>query len=350
MASSPAPGGAAVDVEDAETYRGDDRSVHGHEHGHEHAEEDEHHEHAATQQVNEDLPEQAQYIMLHRCRGTGKELAALDIEVPYLIDASGSSTAKIIGRNADINIFDEKRAPDKQLISKTHAKFESKQSGMYISNLGMTGTLVDGKLLKTDEQVLLKHGTTITLGRDNIAPGQMLPYDGMKFRVAFPDGAGSIGKGRHNKNKNSRAAADPPSYIHILDERARAMASEVSAVTQGLLAALQRSETLDQVRGATGTAVNELTGIAQRASKKHKQEKRAAGGYQAKGPAAGAATGEAQQQRGARANERRGQDYQSKRRPKGQVRGTAHKRKVASKLKGIDKGKKKGKGGGRRAA
>ena len=109
MASSPAPGCAAVDVEDAETYRGDARSVHGHHGRHEQAEEDEHHEHAATQQVNEDLPEQAQYIMLHRCRGTGKELDALDIELPYFIDANGSSTAKIIGRNADINIFELRR-------------------------------------------------------------------------------------------------------------------------------------------------------------------------------------------------------------------------------------------------
>ena len=25
-----------------------------------------------------------------------------------------------------------------------------------------------------------------------MAPGQMLPYEGIKFRVAFPDGAGSI--------------------------------------------------------------------------------------------------------------------------------------------------------------
>ena len=32
------------------------------------------------------------------------------------------------------------------------------------------------------------------------------------------------------------------------------------------------------------------------------------------------------------------------------MRSTAHKRKVASKLKGIDTGKKKGKGGGREAA
>ena len=37
---------------------------------HEHAEEA---EHAATQQVNEELPEEAQHIMLHRIRGKSKE-------------------------------------------------------------------------------------------------------------------------------------------------------------------------------------------------------------------------------------------------------------------------------------
>ena len=346
MAASPAAAGAAVDVEDAETYRGDDRSVHGHDYDHEHAEEA---EHAATQQVNEELPEEAQHIMLHRIRGPGKELDALSIKVPYGMDADGSWLVKTIGRNADIKIYDKMRDAGKQLISKTHAEFESKLSGMYISNKGLTGTLVNGRLLEPNQQVLLSHGNTITFGRDNAAPGQMLPYDGMKFTVAFPDGPNSIGTGRHSKNKNARAATDPPSYVHILDERARAMASEVSVVTQRLLAALQRSQTLDQVRGAAGTAVNELTGIAQRASKAHKREKRAAGGYHAKGPAAGEETREAQQQRRARADERRRKEYHSKRRPKGHVHNTANKRKNASELKGIAKGKRKGKGGGRRA-
>ena len=347
MAASPAAAAAAVDVEDAETYRGDDHSVHGHDGDHEHAGEA---EDAATQQVNEDLPEEAQHIILNKVRGPGRELDAMSLKIPYGMNENGSWLVKTVGRNADIKIFDQMRDVGKQLVSKTHAEFESKQSGMYVSNKVLTGTLFNGWLLEPDEQVLLSHGNTITFGRDNAAPGQMLPYDGMKFTVAFPDGPNSIGKGRHSKNKKARAVTDPPSYIHILDEHARAMAAEVSVVTQRLLAALQRSQTLDQVRGATGTAVNELTGIAQRASKTHKREKRDAGGYHAKGPAAGEATREVQRQRGARGDERRGKDYQSKRRPKGHVRNTANKRKFASEFKGITKGKRKGKGGGRRAA
>ena len=59
-------------------------------------------------------------------------------------------------------------------------------------------------------------------------------------------------------------------------------------------------------------------------------------------------TAAAQRERGARANEQRGQKFQSKRRPAGHVRNTAHKRDTASKLSGINKGKRKGKGGGRR--
>ena len=299
--------------------------------------------------MNEELPEESQHIILNRVRGKSKELDALSIKIPYGMDGNGAWLVKTVGRKADFKIFDEKRDREKQLVSREHAVFESKQSGMYISNKGTTGTLLNDRLLGPAEQVLLSHGNTITFGRDNTAPGQMLPYDGMRFTVAFPDGPNSIGKGRHSKNKGARAAADPPGYIHILDERARAMASEVSVVTQRLLAALQRSQTLDQVRGATGTAVNELTGIAQRASKAHKREKRAAGSYRAKGPAAGEETREAQRQRGAHADERRRNDYQSKRRPKGHVRNTANKRNYASELKGIAKGKRKGKGGGRRA-
>jgi hypothetical protein len=64
----------------------------------------------------------------------------------------------------------------------------------------------------------------------------------------------------------------------------------------------------------------------------------------------GEATREAQRQRGARGDERRGKDYQLKRRPKGHERNTANKRKFASEFKGITTGKRKGKGGGRRAA
>ena len=63
---------------------------------------------------------------------------------------------------------------------------------------------------------------------------------------------------------------------------------------------------------------------------------------------AGASTAAAQRERGARANEQRGKKFQSKRRPAGHVRNTAHKRDTASKLSGINKGKRKGKGGGRR--
>ena len=64
---------------------------------------------------------------------------------------------------------------------------------------------------------------------------------------------------------------------------------------------------------------------------------------------AGEETREAQRQRGAHADEQRRKEHQSKRRPKGHVRNTANKRKYASELKGIAKGKRKGKGGGRRA-
>ena len=133
MAASPAAAGAAVDVEDAETYRGDDRSVHGHDDDHEHAEEA---EHAATQQVNEELPEEARHIILNRVRGKSRELDALSIKIPYGMDADGAWLVKTVGRNADFKIFDEKRDREKQLVSREHAVFESKQSGMYISNKG----------------------------------------------------------------------------------------------------------------------------------------------------------------------------------------------------------------------
>ena len=113
-------------------------------------------------------------------------------------------------------------------------------------------------------------------------------------------------------------------------------------LTQRLLGALQRSETIDHVRAAMGTAMNQLTGLANDAAKQHKKQRREQGSYQAKGRAAGAATAAAQQQRGARANERRGKNFQSKRRPHGHVQNTAHKRDTHSKLSGISKGKRKG--------
>jgi hypothetical protein len=343
MASSSTPDGAAIDDGDVETNRGDDLSDHGHDGDHEHADE---HEHAATQQVNEDLPEEAQCIMLHRLRGPGKELSAQDIKVPYTINENGSSTTTTIGRGADLKIIDEKRAPEKQLISRLHAKFVGKQSGMYVSNLGATGTLVNDRLLDTNQEVMIRHGTTLTFGRDNTRPGQMQPYDGMKFRVSFPEGPDSIGVGRRHKKQS--ASTEISNYNHISDEHARSLATDVSAVTQRLLGALQRSETIDHVRAAMGTAMNQLTGLANDAAKQHKKQRREQGSYQAKGRAAGAATAAAQQQRGARANERRGKNFQSKRRPHGHVQNTAHKRDTHSKLSGISKGKRKGKGGGRK--
>jgi len=345
MAAVDAAGGAVVDDANAETYRGDDASDHGHDAEHGQAGEP---EAAATQQVNEDLEEEAQFVMLARLLGPGKELAAQEVKVPYIIYENGSGNTVIVGRNAEVNIIDEKRATDKQLISREHARFVSKQSGMYISNMGATGTLVNDRLLDNDEEVLIKHGHIITFGRDRTAPGQMLPYDGMKFRVVFPDGANTIGQGRRHKKQRAGAEGASSSYIHILDEHARRMAADVSGVTLRLLSALQRSETIDHVRAATGTAVNELTGLANSAAKQHKKEKREQGDYEAKGRAAGSSTAAAQRERGARANEQRGKKFQSKRRPAGHVRNTAHKRDTTSKLSGINKGKRKGKGGGRR--
>ena len=346
MAAVDAAGGAVDDAADAETYRGDDASDHGHYAEHGQADEP---EAPATQQVNDDLEEEAQFVTLARLLGPGKELAAQEVKVPYIIGENGSGNTVIVGRIAEVNIIDEKRASEKQFISREHARFVSKQSGMYISNMGATGTLVNDRLLDNDEEVLIKHGHIITFGRDCTAPGQMLPYDGMKFRVVFPDGANTIGQGRRHKKQRAGAEGASSSYIHILDEHARRMAADVSGVTQRLLSALQRSETIDHVRAATGTAVNELTGLANSAAKQHKKERREQGSsYQAKGRVAGAATAAAQQQRGARANERRGKNFQSKRRPHGHVQNTAHKRDTASKLSGIKKGKRKGKGGGRR--
>jgi len=296
--------------------------------------------------VNEDLEEEAQFVLLTRLLGPGKELAAQEVKVPYIIGESGSGNTVIVGRSAEVNIIDEKRASEKQLISREHARFVSKQSGMYISNMGATGTLVNDRLLDNDEEVLIKHGHIITFGRDCTAPGQMLPYDGMKFRVVFPDGANTIGQGRRHKKQS--AGTEVYNYNHISDEHARSLATDVSAVTRRLLGALQRSETIDHVRAAMGTAMNQLTGLASDAAKQHKKERREQGSYQAKGRVAGAATAAAQQQRGARAKERRGKTFQAKRRPHGHVANTAHKRATTSKLSGINKGKRKGKGGGRR--
>ena len=100
----------------------------------------------------------------------------------------------------------------------------------------------------------------------------------------------TIGQGRRHKKQRAGAEGASSSYIHILDEHARRMAADVSGVTQRLLGALQRSETIDHVRAATGTAVNELTGLANSAAMQHKKERRAQDGYQAKGRAAGAST------------------------------------------------------------
>ena len=183
MAAVDAAGSAVVDVADAETYLGDDASDHGHHAEHGQADEP---EAAATQQVNEDLEEEAQFVLLTRLLGPGKELAAQEVKVPYIIGESGSGNTVIVGRSAEVNIIDEKRASEKQLISREHARFVSKQSGMYISNMCATGTLVNDRLLDNDEEVLIKHGHIITFGRDCTAPGQMLPYDGMKLRVVFP--------------------------------------------------------------------------------------------------------------------------------------------------------------------
>lgn len=343
MAAVDAAGGAVVDDADAETYRGDDASDHGHYAEHGQADEP---EAAATQQVNDDLEEEAQFVKLARLLGPGKELAAQEVKVPYIIGENGSGNTVIVGRIAEVTIIDEKRAPEKQFISREHARFVSKQSGMYISNMGATGTLVNDRLLDKGEEMLIKHGHIITFGRDCTAPGQMLPYDGMKFRVVFPDGANTIGQGRRHKKQS--AGTEVSNYNHISDEHARSLATDVSGVTQRLLGALQRSETIDHVRAAMGTAMNQLTGLASNAAMQHKKERREQGSYQAKGRVAGAATAAAQQQRGARANERRGKNFQSKRRPHGHVQNTAHKRDTVSKLSGINKGKRKGKGGGRR--
>lgn len=54
--------------------------------------------------------------------------------MPYIIGENGSGNTVIVGRSAEINIIDEKRASEKQLISREHARFVSKQSGiMYTS-------------------------------------------------------------------------------------------------------------------------------------------------------------------------------------------------------------------------
>ena len=83
MAAVDAAGGAVVDVADAETYLGDDASDHGHHAEHGQADEP---EAAATQQVNEDLEEEAQFVLLARLLGPGKELAAQEVKVPFFIE------------------------------------------------------------------------------------------------------------------------------------------------------------------------------------------------------------------------------------------------------------------------
>ena len=263
----------------------------------------------------------------------------------------------LVGRLGDAKVRDEKRAPDRQLISRQHAKFVSKQSGMYVSNMGTTGTLVDGRLLADEEAALLKHGTVITLGRDNTAPGQMLPYDDLKFRVAFPDGPGSIGLGRRSKAPRDQAAEEPPDYSGVEGVVGQEMAQAVAVAARRLLVGLGRAGTLDQVRAATGTVLNELQGLASRASKQHKAERRSAGGYVPKGPAAGASTSAQQQQQRERADEKRAKKFHSKKRPQGHIYNTADKRArlveltgAIGKKKGKGKSKRTGKGGGRRAA
>ena len=143
-----------------------------------------------TQREDIEQERVAEHIVLKRCQGTGKELTAMQVKVPYDCDAYGSKeTAFIVGRTStDGKIYDEKRAADKQFLSGQHAGFVCKASGIYIFNMGRTGTLVNERLLSENEEVLLGHGNVITFGRDCTAPGQMLPYDGMRMRVVFPEG------------------------------------------------------------------------------------------------------------------------------------------------------------------
>ena len=353
MASSASASLAAGDDDDdASTFRGDGDRPTGDDYEQEEHEDGE----PETQKVDDNQEEVSQFIMLHRLRGPGKELHDITVRVPYDVGKHGSANPFVVGRLGDAMVKDEKRAPDRQLISRRHAKFVSKQSGMYVSNMGATGTLVDGRLLVDGEEALLKHGTVITLGRDNTAPGQMLPYGELMFRVAFPDGPGSIGLGRRSRAPRSQAAMEPQDYSGIEGVPGQEMARAVAAAAQRLLVGLGRAGTLNQVRAATGTALNELQSLASSASKQHKAERRAAGGYAPKGPAAGASASVQQQQQRVRADERRAKSFHSKKRPQGHIHNTADKRArlveltgAIGKKKGKGKGRRAGKGGGRRA-
>ena len=167
-----------------------------------------------------------------------------------------------VGRSGSgAKLTDELREGEPQFISRVHAQFISLQSGIYINNIGRTGTLVNGTLLEENQWRLLKHNNTITFGRDNTAPGQMQPYDGLRFRVEFPDGPGSIGAGRRTNKREREEGAAPADFINILDDRGREVAVAAAAAAHRLLGGLGRASNGQQVRGVLGTAVGELQEI-----------------------------------------------------------------------------------------
>eukprot|EP00964_Phaeocystis_antarctica_P048735 scaffold28222_cov89-Phaeocystis_antarctica.AAC.1 len=109
------------------------------------------------------------------------------------IDAEGRLRVAVGGRRRPKNASCQN---DARRVDKTGRRFRAWPllRPKHRVNMGATGTLVNDRLLDNDEEVLIKHGHIITFGRDRTAPGQMLPYDGMRFRVVFPDGANTIGQ------------------------------------------------------------------------------------------------------------------------------------------------------------
>ena len=73
----------------------------------------------------------------------------------------------------------------------------SRASGPYVIPVGATGTLLDGKLINTNQEVLLKHGNTLTFGRENSTPGAYGIYDRLRYRARFPFGKDSLRHARH---------------------------------------------------------------------------------------------------------------------------------------------------------
>ena len=180
-------------------------------------------------------------------------LPPMSIQIPYNTALHGSrASAFTVGRGGDATLSDPARSPSQQLVSRVHALFVSRASGPYVIPVGATGTLLDGKLINTNQEVLLKHGNTLTFGRENSTPGAYGIYDRLRYRVRFPFGKDSLRHACHqhatpppssSMDTSTLVAPADATLGGLCDDEARALGNEVYTLLQAASRVSQRRRT-----------------------------------------------------------------------------------------------------------